>query len=456
MTRRDRPAVSEATTVPRMRPEPGAESALALRCVYSADRDAEGRYFTLGEDPLVFGRGRGEANVVLRDGALSRTHASCGWDEARGAVVVRDRRSSNGTWLGGRRVRAEIVVAGDLIRIGDTLLAALPFDLGSAGWAPPPEGPLRGASAQLRAVCERIAQVAATPLVVLIEGETGTGKELVARELHRLSGRRGRFVPVNCAALPDALVEAELFGHRAGAFSGASSDRTGLVREAERGTLFLDEIGELPLPLQAKLLRLLDQQEIRPVGASRPVRVDVRFVAATNRDLSAAVAAGAFREDLHARLEQWPLHIPPLRDRPDDVIPITRAHLQATRGDAWYDLDADFAEALLLHDWPRNVRELVSLLDRARVKRPEGGVLGTESLPLALRQVSVTAPLPTVVVEAVPGAKPEGRPTGRELARLLAEHGGNVSEVARVAGVSRVQVYRWLRADGLDPAAFRS
>jgi len=234
---------------------------------------------------------------------------------------------------------------------------------------PPPA--LVGDGEAMQQLRQLIARIAATRSTVLILGESGTGKELVARALHDASPRRGRrFVAINCAAIPPALLEAELFGHRRGAFTDATRDRTGLFEDADGGTLFLDEIGELPLALQAKLLRALQDGEIRRVGDTASIKIDVRLIAATLRDLADDVREGRFREDLYYRLAVVPLVIPPLRDRAEDIPQLARffAHRHAARHQLGeVVLSAQAIEALVRHAWPGNVRELENAIERAVV-----------------------------------------------------------------------------------------
>jgi len=220
--------------------------------------------------------------------------------------------------------------------------------------------------AELRATIERIAPHRST---VLIQGESGTGKELVARAIHELSGRSGRFVAVNCAAIPAPLLESELFGHAKGAFTDAHRDRAGLFEDAHHGTLFLDEVGELPAALQVKLLRAIQESEIRRVGESTTVRVDVRVVAATLRDLEVEVAQGRFREDLYYRLNVLPVVIPPLRERSEDVPVLVEAFTARHRaaGEEVPEFDGDALELLRRAAWPGNVRELENTVERAIV-----------------------------------------------------------------------------------------
>ena len=281
-----------------------------------------------------------------------------------------------------------------------------------------------GVMSRLRAVLERIAP---TPSTVLLQGESGTGKEVVARALHRLSTRRSKaFVPVNCAAIPSELIESELFGHVKGAFTGAAGSRNGLFYYANGGTLFLDEISELPLAMQSRLLRVLEERKLRPVGSEREVPVDVRIVAASNRDLAAAVRAGEFREDLYYRLAVVDLAVPPLRDRSEDI-PELLAHfidlLSQRLGVAPLAIEPDIVEALRVYSWPGNVRELRNFVERSLI-------LGGFSLD-GLSPVSSpaqTVPVPEFSLEEV---------ERRHILTVLAACDGNKAEAARRLGVSR-------------------
>ena len=224
-----------------------------------------------------------------------------------------------------------------------------------------------GESAAIKAIRELLPVVAASSSTVLITGESGTGKEIVARSLHDLSHRASaNFVPINCAAIPKDLIESELFGHRKGAFTGAVTDRVGRFELAHKGSIFLDEIGDLPLDLQVKLLRVLQERMVDPVGSTKSVAVDVRVIAATHRDLEAEIAAGRFREDLYYRLNVLPLNTPPLRDRASDIpllLGFFAKHHAAT-GAKPISFADDFSHALQAYHWPGNVRELSNLIDR--------------------------------------------------------------------------------------------
>ena len=246
--------------------------------------------------------------------------------------------------------------------------------------------PIIGRGEEMRALRTLIATVANSQATVLISGESGTGKELIARALHDESDRAGsRFVPVNCAAIPRELVEAELFGHRKGAFTGAVSDRVGRFELAHGGTLFLDEIGDLPLDIQVKLLRVLQERAVDPVGAMKPVEVDVRVVAASHKDLEAEVKAGRFREDLFYRLNVLPLQSPPLRRRVDDIPELSAFHAKrlAPKGRDAIRFSPDMLLALKSYNWPGNVRELINLVDRFTALFP-GQEIGLRTVPAAM------------------------------------------------------------------------
>ena len=246
--------------------------------------------------------------------------------------------------------------------------------------------PIIGRGEEMRALRGLISTVANSQATVLISGESGTGKELIARALHDESDRAGsRFVPVNCAAIPRELVEAELFGHRKGAFTGAVSDRVGRFELAHGGTLFLDEIGDLPLDIQVKLLRVLQERAVDPVGSMKSVDVDVRVVAASHKDLEAEVKAGRFREDLYYRLNVLPLHSPPLRRRVDDIPELAQFHAQrlAPKGRNAIRFSPDMLLALKSYNWPGNVRELINLVDRFTALFP-GQEIGLRTVPAAM------------------------------------------------------------------------
>ena len=246
----------------------------------------------------------------------------------------------------------------------------------------------------IRQLLEKVTRSNAT---VLINGESGTGKELVARTLHDLSDRRsGHFVPINCGAIPKDLLESELFGHRKGSFTGATTDRTGRFELAHGGTIFLDEIGDMPMDMQVKLLRVLQERTVEAVGGSKPIPVDVRVVAATHRDLEAEISAGRFREDLFYRLNVLPVHIPPLRDRMEDVPELLNFYAGKfkARGQAPISFSTDFLSLLTQYDWPGNVRELSNLVDRFTAlfsgMKLELGMVPTSFLPKGMRELQAS------------------------------------------------------------------
>jgi hypothetical protein len=427
-----------------------------------------GRLSLVDTDEVLLGRGsershvrmisegKRHLSVYIPDAWMSSMHvwlrrAVSGW-------LVEDKGSKNGTFLNGVRVGSEQLLRdGDLIEAGSTLilfrdpqppLNAPGRDVVLTGAVADPAG-FSTLSIPLGVELDAAARIAATDVPVLVQGETGTGKELIAAALHQLSGRKGRFVDVNCGALPDNLVESELFGYRKGAFSGADEDREGLVRRADGGTLFLDEVAELPESSQVALLRVLQQQSVRPVGGSEPVAVDVRVVAATHQDLAARVDAGLFREDLYARLAGHVIALPPLRHRREDTGLLVAALLARVAPDRADSLrfDRTAARALFLYEWPRNVRELEHAL-RSALALTEGRDISVDHLPRRVR-------------ECLDGS--EGKNTGehvdptyKRLLALLERHSGNISAVARDMNTSRSQVRRLVKRYRLDLESFRS
>ncbi|MCS7079309.1 MAG: sigma-54 dependent transcriptional regulator [Chloracidobacterium sp.] len=311
-----------------------------------------------------------------------------------------------------------------------------------------------GRSALMVALYKEIARVAPTRSTVLIIGESGSGKELVARAIHRHSRRaEGPFVPVNCGALPEHLLEAELFGHVRGAFTGAVADRKGLWEEADGGTLFLDEIGDIPLSMQVKLLRALQEGEVRRVGAARSRQVDVRVVAATNRNLEADVAAGRFREDLYYRLSAVTLRVPPLRQRREDVPLLAEAFLQSAaqslgRG---LRLAPETLAALAAYDFPGNVRELQAAVEYAAL-HARGGVIRPEDLPLKLQTAEVRSealPAPTRSASDFADLPTLDELERRYLLYVLETVKGNRTRAAEILGIDRRTLYRMAERFGI-------
>jgi transcriptional regulator with PAS, ATPase and Fis domain len=331
-------------------------------------------------------------------------------------------------------------------------------------------------------VIDRIAKVSLSNISVVVTGESGTGKELVAREIHRMSGRKGLFQAINCAALPENLIESELFGYRRGAFSGAVSDKMGLVRAAHGGTLFLDEIGDMPIDAQAKLLRVLQEKEVLPIGATVAEKVDIRVVCATHRDLEAHVAKGTFRGDLWARLRELSVRLPPLRERREDLYPLV-LHFLAQLGLTPQAVSFPFMLAVAHHHWPWNVRELESAV-RVAVTLSGGAQLDLQHLPEAARAaldghglsvashaIKVAPAISTLrdgearrtlrdsaaeAAAADSGARRTDAPSKEELLQLLRLHKGNIAAVGAALGKHRMQVHRWLRRYDIDINDFRS
>jgi transcriptional regulator with PAS, ATPase and Fis domain len=318
---------------------------------------------------------------------------------------------------------------------------------------------LVGVSLAMSELRARIARVAPESVLVLLCGETGTGKEVVAQALHQCSDRLGELVAINCAAIPGGLAEGQLFGNTQGAFTGAQA-RQGAFRCADRGTLFLDEIGDMPLELQAKLLRVLEDRVVTPVGSDRALPVDVRIVAATHHNLETDVDKGTFRSDLHARLAQIQIDMPPLRARREDILLL----LEHKSPGVARTLTPDLVQDLLLYDWPQNVREVRSVAERLRID----GV--TDSLRERLR--SRTAQ-PSVQIQAkgeepdahaprspeprkTPRSYPLPIPSKEQLTALLRQHQGVVQYVAEELKCSRRQARRWMETCGLDPEKFRA
>jgi two-component system response regulator AtoC len=309
---------------------------------------------------------------------------------------------------------------------------------------------LVGQSPEMVAIYKLVARVAPLDTTVLIQGETGTGKELVARAIHYASPRAGRpLVVVDCTALPETLVESELFGHERGAFTGATTSRRGLLESADGSTCLLDEVGELSGSLQAKLLRVLQERVVRRVGSNEPIPVDVRIIAATNRDLRKRVEEGGFREDLYYRLNVVTVNVPPLRERRQDV-PLLAQHFLARYAQAAGKPATGFAsetlDALTAHDWPGNVRELEHAIERA-VALASSPLILPDDLPPELRDTASRLP-----------AAPPGRPTLEELRRwyvttVLAEVGGNKARAAEILGIDRRTLYRMLEREGDEPPA---
>jgi DNA-binding NtrC family response regulator len=420
---------------------------LRLRVEHGADAPREvssrGRRVVIGSE--------NSADLVLTDGAVSRFHCELVIDGGR--VHVRDLGSRNGTTVDGVGVIDAVLHAGALLGVGRTQIR---FDPGGDHVRIPLSagerfGVMVGRSTPMRAVFALLERAAASDATVLLTGETGTGKEAAAESLHLSSPRRdGPFIVIDCGAIPPNLLEAELFGHEKGAFTGAASARAGAFEAAGGGTIFLDEIGELALDLQPKLLRALERHEVKRIGANEHVTVDVRIIAATHRDLRAEVNARRFRADLYYRLAVVEVSLPPLRERPDDL-PLVVEHLLAQASPAQRsELTASsFLAHLAAHRWPGNVRELRNYLDRCLA-------LGVDLAPSpSVEGAAAGEPstAPAGVDASVPLREAREAATRRferaYLDDLLRHHGDNLAAAARVAGVDRAHLYRLLWKHGL-------
>jgi two-component system nitrogen regulation response regulator NtrX len=303
--------------------------------------------------------------------------------------------------------------------------------------------------AQLR---EQVAMAAPTNGRVLIYGENGTGKELVARSVHALSRRRaGPFVEVNCAAIPEELIESELFGHMKGAFTGALADRRGKFELADGGTLFLDEIGDMSLKTQAKVLRALQEQVVEPVGGAMSVRVDVRVLAATNKDLPTEIRFGRFREDLYFRLNVIPIFVPPLRDRPDDIMLLAEhfmTELAREYGRRPKRFDPGAAAGLRSYRWPGNVRELRNVIERTIIMVP-GDTITLSDLSFLEGAAELAVEVPITIA---PLHEARDQFERDYILKALAAQQGNISRTAEALGVERSNLYRKMRSFGIAPS----
>lgn len=379
------------------------------------------------------------AEVTLDDRSVSSRH--CRVEATESGLVIEDAGSKNGLLVGGARVpRATLRAGSAAFVVGSTSVSVEP-----EGESPLPHDTRRipglvGDSAPMLRLAEEIWRIAPYRVPVLIQGESGTGKDLVARALHQLADRSGQFVPVNAAAIPESLADAELFGHQKGAFTGALYNRPGAFEQADRGTLFLDEVAELSPALQVRLLRVVEDGRVRPIGARQERQMQVRIVSATWADLEERVRSGRFREDLLHRLATVVLSVPPLRDRKSDIAMLAKCLLARFEGELGpRALSPRFLARLVEYDWPGNVRQLSSVLYRAAL-RSNGSLLEPQHLELG-----------RVGTRRTPNAllKPS------EARELYEQHGKNISAAARAARVPRSTFRGWLerwRAEHEHPA----
>jgi DNA-binding NtrC family response regulator len=403
--------------------------------------------------------GRERLVVALPGRRLSNVHARL---RRRGEVwMLEDAGSTNGTYVNGRRVGSSAVCPSDVLELGRVFLtlnrSAEPADRASCDLDSTALGEQPVAFTtlvpDLAMRANQLERVASSAITVLIHGETGVGKEALASGLHALSKRQGPFVPVNCGALSASLVDAQLFGHVRGSFSGAVSDSSGFVRAAHRGTLLLDEVQELSRSGQAALLRVLQEREVVPVGSAQAVKVDVRFVATAPEPLDAAVRDGSFRADLTSRLRGLTYHIPPLRERRQDMGVLVAA-LLAKHGVSERDnptLSLDLASALFQYPFPLNVRELEQVLVRGWALANDG-VIAALPEPVQLGAVPGRAPSVRRAVEL----SPDEQMLRERLIAELEKTSGNVSEASRGLGKAPMQLRRWMKRFAIDPNSFRT
>lgn len=434
---------------------------LTLRLLFSGDAGVLTRPGELlSPGATAIGRAVEHGVSLPADRRASRHHATVEVSDDEESVAVIDQGSKNGTFVNGARISKSPLTEGDILRVGESFFILRHEPVASAVDSPI-EGVV-GISPAMRLLRRELRLLAPTRSTVLLLGETGTGKEVAAQALHRLSDRRGQpLVVLDGGAVPRNLIESELFGHEAGAFTGAHKVRQGLFEQASGGTLFIDELGELPLELQPMLLRAIEQGTIRRVGGNAPMQVDVRVVAATNRDLLAEVDKGRFRADLYARLAEISLRLPPLRERREDVLVLVQLGLSTPPAPP-PRLTPELVEALLLHSWPFNVREVLKWAAELRTRGQGQAVLDVDLIAHRLKSAappaSASASADVAPVSTRSSGELRGRtepatrfvqPSKAELERLLADANGSISEVARQFGCSRKQIYRWMDLHGL-------
>ena len=429
------------------------ERSYRLRVVAGPD---QGKEHMLDEGTTMVGT-HADNDLVLTDATVSRYHLEI--RVRRDGIEIRDLDTTNGTKHGGARIGSVVLSGAARLRLGkhtemDVEPVDTNVDLGE--WSGDRFGDVLGTTAPMKRLFALLSKAAPTEATILLQGETGTGKEAIAEAVHRNSRRnKGSFVVVDCGSIPHELIASELFGHAKGSFTGAGADKEGLIEAANHGTLFLDEIGELALDLQPQLLRVLDRRQVRRVGETQSVDVDIRVIAATHRDLRAMVKAGQFREDLYYRLAVVATFVPPLRERKADI-PALATWFAEKMGRGSFAQSPSLIDQLQKHDWPGNVRELRNVVERALS-------LGEA----ALADLSDSRPsMPAVTEETV--EKRQSNPDVLELpfkeakaqlveaferdylVALLARHHGNISRAASEAGIDRNYIHRLVKKYGLE------
>ena len=426
-----------------------------LQLLFSSERGiVDVPYWTIGADGVHLGREvPRESGIGLQsDQRASRLHAEIIRQPGTKGVWLIDRNSSNGSYLNGSEVTQIELSDGDIIRVGDSFLLFRLLELKTPDAKIPG---LIGRAPVIQKARSLIGQVAETDANVLLLGQSGTGKGVAARAIHELSGKSGPFVTLNCSTIPEQLAESHLFGHRKGAFTGATDSRTGVFEAANGGTLFLDEVGTLPATIQSKLLVALEERLITPVGATRALSVDGRVVGATNAELAEEVENKRFRGDLWARLSDFIIEMPPLEDRPEDILPLLATALP----EPCPPLDPDLVEALLLYHWPFNVRELLKLGQELTIRGKGRCELSLEMVESRLQRMKPGSAVDTKSSDSPDNRRTlpaiPNRPSRTELELLLAAHNGVLADIGRATGRSRRQVRRWLEKHGLSAEDYK-
>jgi DNA-binding NtrC family response regulator len=427
--------------------EPGSDAAQRARLaiVWISSELERPTTWLAGRDELVIGRDP-EADVPLTGALLSRRHARL--RRTGSSWFIQDMDSRNGVFSNGQSIKQGAIAVGDVLRVGSWLGMLLSFAPGEEPkYELLDEGLFGGPD--LKAVIETVNVAASSNLSVVLEGATGTGKEQLARAIHRKSRRKGELVAINCAMYQGATAVGELFGYRKGAFTGAESVHRGLIPAAANGTLLLDEVTDLALDVQAQLLRAIENGQIIPLGESRATTVDVRYLAATQQPLHAAVDQGRFRADLRARLEGLRIQVPPLRQRRGDI-PFLFLHLLRALSPRPITVEARLLERLSLYDWPLNVREMVGLVRRLATMYPEASNLTLEQVVRVFPELDARKEPKRAETSVGDRSDPRAfRPA--EIAALqaaVARHSGSVSKAAAELNISRQRAYRMLKRSG--------
>lgn len=421
--------------------------------------DGGSRDFVIDKGTISIGAADG-SDLKLSDETVSRNHAEI--VKTKDGYLVRDLGSTNGTFVGGLKVKEAFLASGSIVKVGKTRIKFTPLDEQLEIYPSKKSqfGELIGRSLEMRKIFGILEKVAPTNVTVVIGGETGTGKELVAKAIHQYSRRgKGPFIVFDCGAVAENLIESELFGHERGSFTGATTTRQGAFELADGGTIFLDEIGELSLDLQPKLLRALETGEVKRVGADRPRRVDVRILAATNRNLKDEVKKGRFREDLYFRLSVVQIYLPPLRKRVEDLPLLIRHFFEIARKEAASSgktevqgMTEDAQRLMVEYQWPGNIRELKNSIDRG-VSFCDGAMIDVQHLPDYIQERSIVTKAHPAMDGALPfkDAKEKWVESFEKdyLVEVLRRNNMNISKAAKQAGIDRKSVQRLLKKYGL-------